>query len=376
MSRAAESPPTRPALMFDDPAGPHRDRPAGVGGGMHRFVEADRCPDPPLQRCVVPHVVVVQWLLDHHQIEAVEFGEERFVLKGVGAVRVHHERHVGVALPNPPHHLEVPSRLDLDLDPPIAPGQLASDPVEEFLHGVLNADRDPRLGAPPRASEDGGERFALLAGECVPDRHLDGGLRHVVAADAGEGRNHLVGVGVVRGGRNRPEEVADDVLRSADRLGRVARREVGDAFRMPGDPAHPGLEEQELLVGHPREAGLEGVFQAEADFPDGESFDLHGSKRRILLAGGGIQQREDAARGAAGEETSPSPRTGVERFARRFAPPTGGEDASLRKIRGIGRVSVRSNEAACLRPRAVGGAARGPRPLRLYNRLSDSAKKR
>jgi hypothetical protein len=39
---------------------------------LDRLVEADRRLQPPLQRRVIGHIVVVERLLDHHQVEGVE----------------------------------------------------------------------------------------------------------------------------------------------------------------------------------------------------------------------------------------------------------------------------------------------------------------
>ena len=278
--RRRESPdPAR--LDVDDPARPHLDRPAGVGDGMHRFVQADGSRDLPLERGVVPHVVVFEGLFDHHQPELVEFLEERFIRQRVGAVRVHHERHVRIALAHFADHVDVPPGLDLDLDPPVAPGEFEPDLVQELVHGVLDSDGDPGNGARARPAENAGERFVLETREGVPHRHLDSGLGHVVAADAGEGRNDFIRMGVVVPGRQRPQEIADEVFGGADRLGGVARSDIGDALGMPAHAIDLGFEEEELLLGHPREAGFEGVLEVEPEFPDRESVDLHAAAPNV-----------------------------------------------------------------------------------------------
>ena len=51
-----------------------------------------------LQPRVIANVVVVEWLLDHHEIEPVELGEPRRVLERVGGVGVDHERDVAEPL--------------------------------------------------------------------------------------------------------------------------------------------------------------------------------------------------------------------------------------------------------------------------------------
>ena len=66
------NPPTRPGLMLM-----MRQAPAAIASrasvhGLDRLVEADRRLQPPLQRGVIDDVVVVERLLDHHQIVAIE----------------------------------------------------------------------------------------------------------------------------------------------------------------------------------------------------------------------------------------------------------------------------------------------------------------
>ena len=110
--------------------------------------------------------------------------KERLVRERIGAVCVHHERHVRVALSHPPYDIDIPARLNLDLDPSVATGEFGSDLLKKLFHRVLNTDRHSGGGAGAGSAESGSERFVCLAGESVPDRHLDGGLCHVVAAHA------------------------------------------------------------------------------------------------------------------------------------------------------------------------------------------------
>ena len=252
---------------------------------------------------MVPHVVVCEGLLDHHQPETVEFPEERLILEGVGAVGVHHERHVRIALPHSPYDIYVPPGLDLDLDPPVATGELEPDLFEELLHGVLDTDRDPGDRAGAGSSKHAREWFALEARERVPDRHLDGGLGHVVTAHSGEGPGDLVRMGVVALGGQRPEEIADQVFSGANRFVGVARRDVGDALGIAADAIHASFKEEELLLGYPREAGLEGVLQIEPEFPDVESINLHsaatnvkGRRRPVVRPRAASLENADAAR--------------------------------------------------------------------------------
>ena len=65
---------------------------AAAAHGVDGLVQADRRAKLPLQPRVVEDVVVVERLLDHHQLEPVELGEQLDVREGVGRVRVDHQR--------------------------------------------------------------------------------------------------------------------------------------------------------------------------------------------------------------------------------------------------------------------------------------------
>ena len=130
---------------------------------------------------MVPHVVVRQRLLDHHEIESVEFFEERNVFEAVRGIRVDHEGSVGKPLPNGSHDIAIPAWLDLDLDTSIAAGQFGLYLLQQLPHAFLDSDRNPRLDLGPGASQRFGKRLPPLAGEGVPTRHLHRGLSHVVA---------------------------------------------------------------------------------------------------------------------------------------------------------------------------------------------------
>ena len=62
-------------LMIRQAPASSASRPARTA--VDRFVEADRRSQPTLQLCVIADIVVVQRLLDHHQLEGIELGEVR-----------------------------------------------------------------------------------------------------------------------------------------------------------------------------------------------------------------------------------------------------------------------------------------------------------
>ena len=80
---------------------------------------------------MVANIVVLERLLDHHEIEWIERAEMLRIAQLVRSVRVHHQRDRPEPLPNQPDGLDIPPRLDLDLDAAIALGQL--DPFDLMM---------------------------------------------------------------------------------------------------------------------------------------------------------------------------------------------------------------------------------------------------
>ena len=178
-------------LDVDDAAGAGGDRLARDADGLDRLVEADRRLQPPLQRRVVDDVVVVERLLDHHQVEAIELRRgdrrrpacrRRWRPPSAGWRRSARAR-VSTAARSQPG-------LDLDLDAPIAGRELALDLRRQLRRAMrwMPIETPEAMRSRAAAERRGSQRLAALLREQVPRRHLDGGLRHVVAADRLERR--------------------------------------------------------------------------------------------------------------------------------------------------------------------------------------------
>src|SRR5438093_1330433 len=132
--------PTR--LDVDDAARAGGDRVARRVHGLDRLVQADSRTQPPLERRVIRDVVVVEWLLDHHQIERIEPGKVIAVVDRVCRVCIDHQRYRPELMPNRRDGVDVPSRLDFDLDSPVAGGELGRYVRLEIAQRTLDADRD------------------------------------------------------------------------------------------------------------------------------------------------------------------------------------------------------------------------------------------
>src|SRR5262252_2634957 len=266
-----------PGLDVDDPAGTGGDRLASDADGLDRFVETDRCPQPPLQRRVIRHIVVVERLLDHHQIVRVELHEMVSVPDRVGGVGVDHHRDAAEARPENLHGTDIPARLHLDLDPAIAGSELSLDFRDEIVERVLDADGDTRLDAIARAAERACERLAALLRIEIPRRHLHRRLRHVVAADGLERREHVTRMAEIGADHARRDEVGDDVPARVVGFGAVVRIDLGDALAVARHAVAVDTNEDEMFVVDAAEAGLEEVDERELQQAQLQTFDPHGA---------------------------------------------------------------------------------------------------
>ena len=264
-----------PRFDVDDAAGAGADRLARDRDGLDRFVEADGRLQLLLQPRVVGHVVVVERLLDHHQLVAVELAEVAGVGDRVRGVGVDHQRDALEARADRAHRVDVPARLHLDLDALVAGGELALDFREEIVERVLDADRDARRDTVARAAEETAQRLVALLGVQIPRGHLHRGLRHVVAADRFERGKDVARMLERRAEHARRDEVVDDVPAGLVGFRAVVRILLRDAFTVAGDAAVVDAHEDEVFVVDAPEAGLEEVDERELQQAQLQTFDPH-----------------------------------------------------------------------------------------------------
>ena len=304
----------------DDAARACGDRFLGDVDGLDRLVEADGRLQPPLQRRVVGDVVVVERLLDHHEIECVEPREVRRVRDGVRGVGVHHQRHRSEPRPDHRDGVDVPAGFDLDLDPPVAGGELPLDERGEIVERILYADRHARRDARARAAEHPRQRRALLPREQVPRGHLDGRLRHVVAANGFQRGKHVAGMRELRPDDARRDELRDDVPRRLVRLGAVVRILLRDALAVSARAALVGADDDEMFVVDAAETRLEEADERELHERELQTFDPHGAMISSAPCNSGTSRskdrsararprlRSDSARGSTPRSFSKNPR--------------------------------------------------------------------
>src|SRR5688572_31097307 len=105
-----------PQLNVDDPARARINGLAGVFGIENRLIQADGSLNGLLKLDVIDDVVPGQRLLNHQQLELVQPFEEVDVSQRVCGIRVAHQEDGWKLPPHLSHDVQVPTRLDLDLD--------------------------------------------------------------------------------------------------------------------------------------------------------------------------------------------------------------------------------------------------------------------
>ena len=125
------------------------------------WIDSSRQIGVAIRRCsvrVIADVVVLERLLDHHQVEAVERGEVVGIGERVRGVRVDHQRNVAEARADRLDRRDVPARLDLDLDAAVAGVELLPDLGRQLVERVLDADRHAGGDLGARAAEQPRQR--------------------------------------------------------------------------------------------------------------------------------------------------------------------------------------------------------------------------
>src|ERR1700690_452386 len=175
-------------FYVEDAAGANLERKIRIARVANRFIEADRGLDRLLQARMQIDFIVPQRLLNHEQFEGVEFSQVLNLVKRVGRIRVHTEKNIGPPRTNLLQNIQVPSRLDLDLDSPVAGSQFGLDLLQELVWRVLDADRNTACNFLPRTSKQFPERLLFLSGLRIPNGIFESRFGHPMAAHFGKER--------------------------------------------------------------------------------------------------------------------------------------------------------------------------------------------
>src|SRR5579864_2914398 len=129
-----------PDFDIDNAAGAQLDGSFGIAGLANRFVEANRGFQLALQLRMLKDVVIPERLLDHEQLEFVEFAKVAKIAGGVRGIRVAAQEDVRPALADLREYLQVPSRFYFYFDSLIASFELSCNFLEQLLVRVLNSN--------------------------------------------------------------------------------------------------------------------------------------------------------------------------------------------------------------------------------------------
>src|SRR5215468_7419329 len=142
-----------PDLDVDDAAGAQLGRGLSVAAPVNRFIQADRRLQLLLQLRVEVEVVMPQRLLDHQEVETVELAQVLDLVQCVRGISVATQKNIRPALADSFENVHVPSRLTLDLNPPIAGGEFSFNLLEQLLHRILDSDGDAARDFSLRAAQ-------------------------------------------------------------------------------------------------------------------------------------------------------------------------------------------------------------------------------
>src|SRR5258706_1646257 len=132
--------------------------------------------------------VIPQWLLDHEQVEGIEFAQVLNLIERVRRIRIHAEDNIRPSSADLFQHIQIPSRLHFDLDPPVSRRQLSVDLLQKLFQRVLYSNRNAARNFAPRSSQQSPEWLLFLPGLRVPPSVFERGFRHPVAANSGKSR--------------------------------------------------------------------------------------------------------------------------------------------------------------------------------------------
>ena len=264
-----------PGLDVDDAAGVHFDGVARVPRRDDALVEAEGGLEFGLKFAVIPNVVFVEGLFDEKQVEGIERLERRAGLQGVGGVGVHLQEQVRKSGAHRERIARVTTRLDLDLDAPVALNHVIRHRVDKFFRGGLQSNRNAHIHFCPFAAKQFTQRFSGALAKQVPDGHFHARLGELVPADTVHAALEVVRVGNLLSEDERRDKILQDVPGGAGRFVAVARIPVRDAFAVAGQAVRFEGHEDALAMGDAPEGSLEGRDERHAEVREGEGVEFH-----------------------------------------------------------------------------------------------------
>src|SRR5260370_14757244 len=219
--------------------------------------------------------VIPQRLLDHQQIERVELAQMLKLIERVGGIRVHTENDIRPAGADLLQHIQIPSRLHLDLDPPVSRRQLRFDVLQKLFRRVLNADRNAARDLAPRSSQQLPERQLFLPRLRVPHRVFERGFGHAVAADSGNPRRTIPTSRQLTLKQQRRQILLDRRPRGFGPFRAVKRIFPGDALAPPAHSIDLDTHQQDAAAINAAKARFKKMHEWHVNFTQSYGFYFH-----------------------------------------------------------------------------------------------------
>ena len=180
------------------------------------------------------------------------------------------------ALPDRLHRLEVPPRLDLELDAAVALPEVPLHLVEELADRARDAHGDSGRHPLGDATEVAGQGDADRAQLRVEHGHLQRGLRHLVALESRKQRLDVLSMEVVLREQRRYEVALESQPCRLDVLGGVHRIGSCDALSPPLALGGLDADEHRLADRLGPERGTEGANERHGDAAQLDRVQFHG----------------------------------------------------------------------------------------------------
>src|SRR5262249_31294708 len=145
----------------DDFAGANPDRFPRILGRVDRLIETDRSFNLPLKLRVIDDVLIMQRLLEHHDVVAVHFLESLDIGQRIGRIGLRLQQNRGKAFTALRDNFNVPAWFDFDLDPPVTGFDFDRNLFQELIDAWLNSDRHSTIDAFPHAAQHFPQRRVL-----------------------------------------------------------------------------------------------------------------------------------------------------------------------------------------------------------------------
>src|ERR1700691_2785957 len=279
-----------PDLYIENAAGADLKCEIRVAGIQNRFIQANRRLECLLQPCMKIDLVVPQRLLDHEQMEGIEFAQVFNLIERVSGIRVHAENDIRPASSYLLQHIQIPSRLHFDLDSPISRRQLGFDLLQELFGRILNANRHSASNLAPRTTEQFPKRLLLLPGLRIPHRIFQRRLGHAMPANPSKTRCTITPAIEFTLHQKRRQIMLDRRPSRLSPLRTIKRIFRRHAFAPPVHPVGLNVNQQNAPAVDSSKARFEKMHERHVNFTKSNRFNFH-NWSLIMRCQNGLKKR-------------------------------------------------------------------------------------